>query len=242
MKLVEKKCPNCGAKLNFNETDKNCKCEYCKSAFEIERDITKEDLLNQFDLKPLKKISIIFYVIFAVIFVLVAVFITSISIHIFKETNTVRKDNKSNEEIVKKISDLSNFEIKGIETSAKLLINPTAEGVNDLNYSFKLNGDINIEKTYLAFKDNNNNIIITICKAKYQNFFNQESIFTVYIPVVFKDIKKKDFSATFSGEVSAPEFYLNDEKNTYVYAYSSLDEAYNSVVKPLENEYIISEK
>ena len=37
MKLIEKKCPNCGGSLEFSETDKSCKCEYCHRAFEIER-------------------------------------------------------------------------------------------------------------------------------------------------------------------------------------------------------------
>ena len=38
MRIIEKKCPNCGAALEFNETDKSCKCNYCKRSFEIERD------------------------------------------------------------------------------------------------------------------------------------------------------------------------------------------------------------
>ena len=38
MKIIEKKCPNCGAGLEFNENDKSCRCEYCKRSFEIERE------------------------------------------------------------------------------------------------------------------------------------------------------------------------------------------------------------
>ena len=38
MKLIEKKCPNCGASLSFDENDKVTKCDYCKREFEIERD------------------------------------------------------------------------------------------------------------------------------------------------------------------------------------------------------------
>ena len=41
MRLVEKKCPNCGANLSFGENEKSCKCEYCKREFEIERDTEK---------------------------------------------------------------------------------------------------------------------------------------------------------------------------------------------------------
>ena len=38
MRLIEKKCPNCGANIEFEDDAKSCKCEYCKRSFEIERD------------------------------------------------------------------------------------------------------------------------------------------------------------------------------------------------------------
>ena len=47
MKLVEKKCPNCGGELKFNINDKETKCEYCGKAYEIERENDdKEELFN----------------------------------------------------------------------------------------------------------------------------------------------------------------------------------------------------
>ena len=56
MKLIEKKCPNCGASLEFNDSDKSCKCQYCHRAFEIERDssISVADIAEQFNLSELK--------------------------------------------------------------------------------------------------------------------------------------------------------------------------------------------
>jgi len=38
MRLVEKKCPNCGGELKFGFEDKETKCEFCGRSFEIERD------------------------------------------------------------------------------------------------------------------------------------------------------------------------------------------------------------
>lgn len=38
MRLVEKKCPNCGGELKFSFEDKETRCEYCGKSFEIERD------------------------------------------------------------------------------------------------------------------------------------------------------------------------------------------------------------
>ena len=43
MKLVEKKCPNCGGDLKFGIDDKETKCEYCNKAYEIERENDDEE-------------------------------------------------------------------------------------------------------------------------------------------------------------------------------------------------------
>jgi uncharacterized protein YbaR (Trm112 family) len=45
MKLVEKKCPNCGAGLSFNTGDKEVTCKYCNAVFDIEHDIS--DLIDK---------------------------------------------------------------------------------------------------------------------------------------------------------------------------------------------------
>ena len=50
MKLIEKKCPNCGAKLSFESTDKEVTCKYCDQSYEIEREINLKDILgDEFD-------------------------------------------------------------------------------------------------------------------------------------------------------------------------------------------------
>ena len=38
MKLVEKKCPSCGAQLEFEPEDVKVKCEYCGNTYQIEKD------------------------------------------------------------------------------------------------------------------------------------------------------------------------------------------------------------
>lgn len=47
MKLVEKKCPNCGAKLSFENTDKEVTCKYCDQSYEIEREANINDLFEE---------------------------------------------------------------------------------------------------------------------------------------------------------------------------------------------------
>ena len=42
MELIEKKCPNCGASLEFGDNDKSCTCNYCHRSFMIEKNTTLE--------------------------------------------------------------------------------------------------------------------------------------------------------------------------------------------------------
>lgn len=50
MKLIEKKCPNCGANLKFDKDDKSVSCDYCQTYYEIQRDADLNDLTrNEYD-------------------------------------------------------------------------------------------------------------------------------------------------------------------------------------------------
>jgi uncharacterized Zn finger protein (UPF0148 family) len=101
MKLIEKKCPNCGANINFNLNDKEVKCSYCDTVFTIERDVTnideaiekgKENLdkvLNSesfnLSVKDVKKIRTTVMIISAIIFLIVICFFVFIFINIMKQ-------------------------------------------------------------------------------------------------------------------------------------------------------------
>lgn len=43
MKLVQRKCPSCGASLEFDENAKEVTCEYCKQKLTIEREENKDN-------------------------------------------------------------------------------------------------------------------------------------------------------------------------------------------------------
>lgn len=62
MKLIEKKCPNCGASLSFNDNDNSCICEYCKRIFEIERETNSKnnrgiDEMAEYNLTELENLA-----------------------------------------------------------------------------------------------------------------------------------------------------------------------------------------
>ena len=109
MKLIEKKCPNCGASLEFKDSDKNCKCSHCGSSFEIERDKSVEDLVDQFDLKPLdRSFSILAFVIYLFIFVVVICLIAAILHIVFNVSKTNSSKSSQDSGVYSITSDITN--------------------------------------------------------------------------------------------------------------------------------------
>lgn len=109
MKLIEKKCPNCGAGLEFKDNDKNCKCSHCGSSFEIERDTNKADLDEQFDLKPLdRSFSILAFVIYLFIFVVVFGLIAVILHILFNASKTNSSKISQSSEVYSNITYITN--------------------------------------------------------------------------------------------------------------------------------------
>ena len=258
MKLIEKKCPNCGGSLEFSETAKSCKCEYCHRAFEIERDekIDVSDIAEQFNLSelegPLKAFGIMHIVAFAFIFLVAVGIIGGVAYSMFRTQKEVRKEfdqisgkqDSSNEKVyISDISELTNDDYYYLDNEAVSKISRTAEGVNDTNHSYSMDGDLKREKAYVAGKDDDStNVIVTIYKATYHDFFHQESRYTLYIPLVYENIKLKGFNKFNNPELKAPEYYFDSNKTAFTYGYGSLDEAINAVVKPLESDYKVTSK
>ena len=250
MRLIEKKCPNCGADLEFDENAKSCKCSYCKRSFEIERDVNDLEKINLvFDKveKPVKAMFIIPFVFAIVIFLIV---FCSIFFGFRRQTNTGNKQNElpdiedileENNTIIKDASELTTENMDDLERQASSVLHQSVTGRQDTTYSFSTTGDPRLQNTYVASKENENKVVL-IYSVIYQNFFHQEQQYTVFIPAVIENVKANTFLTT-KAKNPSPEFYLNDEHSTYVYAYGSEDEAYNGVLKPLEDEgYTVTKK
>ena len=261
MRLVEKKCPNCGANLEFGEKDKSCKCNYCHRAYEIERDesLNVGDIAEQFNLSefkgPLKTIGIIHIVITIFIFLIAFGVFGSIAFGFFKtqkkissefdEGSIISKDSNKKDEkkYISDINELTNDDYEDIDNDASSHINHIGEGVNDAHHSYSMDGNLHREKTYVASKkDDSGNVIVSIYKAYYKDFFNQTNRYTVYIPIVYENIKLNDFDKFKNPQVKAPEFYFNSEKTSYTYGYGSIEQAEEGIIKPLEADYKVSSK
>ena len=76
MKLVEKKCPNCGANIEFNAENKTVTCNYCNTTFEVERDLEKElkeEIVLRF--KETRKISKTMIIVIITMFIVISAII-----------------------------------------------------------------------------------------------------------------------------------------------------------------------
>lgn len=262
MRLVEKKCPNCGANLEFGDNDKSCKCQYCHRSFEIERDTSLDvnDIAEQFNLSELAEnagtaakviggVMIGHYIIGALIGLFVIAIFIFIGVKVHNQISSngqissiIEEEKDDSEKLLTDASELSNQDIDSIYSDAKMEISHSAKGVNNSQHSYMLDGNLDKEKIYVAYKEGNN-FLIVVFKGIYKDFFHQESQYTLYMPIVYSDVDKENISFDLAnGKLQAPEYYFGDDGSSYYYGYSSLQEVYDNVVKPYETEYEISEK
>jgi len=81
MKLIEKKCPNCGANLKFENNSKEVTCNYCNATFIIDRENSKmhDEFSSEFinlQRKNVKRISnVVFIFSFVIFFIVILIFL-----------------------------------------------------------------------------------------------------------------------------------------------------------------------
>lgn len=259
MKLIEKKCPNCGASLEFSETAKSCKCEYCHRAFEIERDnnLDVSDIAEQFNLNELATPAKPAFAIFGIGAILLIVVSIVFFGFIFSSFNESRKsieksiNNQWNDiqtnAIATNISDLSNTTLK--DFSKKAYSELDVKGEHSNKYSFNIEDD-EVYKYILASKGNTNYLYV-VEKALYINFFNANEKASAFVPVKFENVTKEIDTLSEEGEeilnsisVDAPTFYLNSTKSSYIRGgYADYNKFVEEKINPLKDQgYLITEK
>lgn len=83
MKLVEKKCPKCGADLSFETKAKEVKCKYCNSSFVIDREGDYSDLVEEMIDPELLNMPVKMFKHFNRVSTIVTIFIFVVAIIIF---------------------------------------------------------------------------------------------------------------------------------------------------------------
>lgn len=246
MKFIKKECPNCGAPVSFTKEDTTCKCEYCKREFEIERDAEKKKLIDQFTLSELKTPFKIFsyftlgsFIAQAVIVFITFIIIIILGYNILKGLNDSNSIFNRNASLVTSINDLTNSDYSTLDLNSKVLISKETASTTG---SYINKGSFKREKLYII-SNKKNNYLIPIYKATYEYFYNKEEKYTIYIPIEFKNVKKKNNSIAFyldNGKINAPEYHFNEDN--YSYGYDNFDTLYNEIIKKYEKDYKIIEK
>ena len=235
MNLIEKKCPNCGASLEFNETDKSCKCEYCHRSFEIER---TGDNLENYEL-VLRKVSDVlpmktFLIPFAIM-VAIAAFI--ILVAAFGGTYAFRVDEPLND-----LNVITNRNYKFIDNASEEAILKITFG----DQEYQLIGSKERVKEYLL-EGKKDSIYIPVYKVTYANWPSLENKYTIYIPVKYENVIQNreglDVLELGDGIIDAEEYYFNMEHSSYSKGYPTINDLYKKYIYPYkDDDYKISHK
>ena len=267
MKLIEKKCPGCGASLKFDENDTSVTCEYCNKTLYIQRDEVKYNHLSDNNLdkayqfvdeygKPfVKGVAAISIGVFVVIFIVfIIIFVTIIS-KVFDNENINSNidsclDNyKEKAENTKSEYDFKLDEMD--ETSLKTFFDTAIVDLNSLNiFAIKEpDPDFSISKKWsnvgaclLVSKDTKSNILYTILTQTYKNNSNGKETVT-YAAVEFKNLKYTDngiINHSFVGFTRAPQLELvSGNVYSMVYGYTDLELLYNQLIRSKSGDYTI---
>lgn len=243
MKIIEKKCPNCGAGLEFDNNAKSCKCEYCKRSFVIEREANDRDFYSPnnyiLEQKSFNVVSLI--IVFTSIFIMGVIIIASM--HFSNSKNNSYLFNSEPEDVMyTKVNELSDFDLEQIDSQSYWVIEKKNQGLHD----YHLDMNVKREKLYVACdKKNMKNMIIGVYKARYYILGNSENIYEIYVPVIYENVFKKDSSISFQldkGYVKASEYYFNLEHSEFAYGYKEIETIEKEVISPLKEKYKLSEK
>ena len=254
-------CPDCNNPIYIYDKETVCFCKKCKSDYKITRNdngynlervenIDKDKALAKNRLRKYNIMSfflIILLAIGALIFSVLVVVINDPYIRNQYNNNThYTKDTESDksEEIsfLADINKISEDDFKIIDEAAEGKI--IFESRFDQQNGFDIIGKCKRNKVYLLNKKDNN-LFIPVYLCTYSN---NKTTYNVYSPVVYENVKynyeTNEFLKYFppASNNTAPKVYLSSDQSEYTIGYLSFDELYNKFIKPLENEYRISEK
>ena len=244
MKLVEKKCPNCGGSLKFSFQDKETTCEFCGRCFEIERDDSldedNEEIFNASNYKlteeqkkaaktalgvfaAFQAIQIIPIIIFAVFFIGVVGFgiyksgVAGNSCH-----DCITKFSEIDDDFIQDIHENTIKELK--EEASYASFKNAVKDMQNIGMYLEIS-----KKTFNTFYDN---AIIDVYKVTYND--DKE----LYGAVRYKDLKKVDgkISLNFKGTVLFPSKAVG---MSIYFGYDSLKDLYNNEIRPNLGKYKI---
>ncbi|MBR6821279.1 MAG: IBR domain-containing protein [Bacilli bacterium] len=268
MKFVEKKCPNCGAGLKFDDGATSVVCEYCNQTFYIQRDekkyarVDSEHLADAYRFvdevgKPIaeaifrthKVMAIVPIIVFLIAAVGIGISIFSFSKEMEKPSIIEQHENSWEEKIeqqyqearkklVTKLSQIDQTSLETFYDNAVLEL----DNYDGNNSKYKISSDWKAYGAYLLVgKETNNNYLYVVCKHTYKHRKNGKEI-TLYGAVKFDSLKLTDAGIVnndFDGWTEAPSVDLDGDKFEWAYGYDSEAKLYNSLIRGQSGTYTI---
>ena len=223
MKIIEKKCPNCGASLSFNDNDKETKCNYCNREFIIEGEKEENSRVKSEDFilheKVIKAYGTVHYIIsFIIILITISVFF-----FIFKNVfSSMSKD--------------ASFSISNVDEKTFEMIHDSS--LNELKNMGSFYSMIYKEVDYeyigsYLYKSTFDNTLVDVYKVKYVK--NEDKSYDTYISVKYSNIKYENNKVTlkYDGFLSTNKVMLENDIFSSVDGYLSLEELY---MKEISND------
>lgn len=254
MKLVEKKCPNCGAGLKFDENDTNVTCEYCNKMYYLQKDEKKIERLdtahladaykfvNEFGRPMFARSQSTIMIVGIVMFVMVAIigFISFKTIDNNKITHFNGFDDENKTKYVTKISQIDDVTLETYNDTS-------LQRIQSLDGTCTM-GDYEVTKkwTYigvylLVSKDNDGNILYDVYEQTYKNT-KTGVVTTLYGAVKYEDLTLSEDGIVQDDYFAWPEVPSYEFAGTSfngAYGYGSIEKLYNKLVRSQRADYNI---
>lgn len=264
MKFIEKKCPNCGAGLKFDDNSSNVVCEYCSKTYYIQRDEKKYSKLDDAHLgaayrfvdeygKPVTQaIAVV-----QVVMMIVPLFIFFVAAGIiFTNSHSTSDDavtgidkinqemaNKEEEERKHYVSLISQIDPVSLETfhdtSKTKLANYNGVAIQR---DYVISKDWESIGVYLLVgKKNARNKLYDIMSHTYKEKKTGKEI-TLYAAVRYEVLKLTDdgvVNCDYSGWNEVPSYDLSSDRYSGAYGYESVEKLYNQLIRSQSGDFTI---
>lgn len=252
MKLVQRKCPSCGATLPVDENAKEVTCEYCKQTLAIEREEEKDNcdsntLLTKYyeekNNSHSKKVIKVVVMFFSICFLIGLISVFPILLE--EENNFSQKKDEKEENLQEQyVTDFSEIDAKSLE-----LFHKETKKNLDTNRSFLPRDSKETEWEsvglyLLVSKDMSKyhermNILFDVYKKTYT--VNNKKI-DAYAGLKYKDLKlsnDKIVIHSFSGSGLYIMNFIGDSRTYFMDGYESLEEFYTKEIRQYIGDYNI---
>jgi hypothetical protein len=260
MKFVEKKCPNCGAGLKFDDGATSVVCEYCNQTFYIQRDEKKYGRVDEAHMadafkfvdemgKPIAEAIFRTHKVMAIVpFIIFVIAFAGIGFTIFGMARTQMNDrndiinknnifNKNENKIkfVTKLSDIDSVTLDTFYDTAKSELHH----MDNLDYNV---GNWSPVGSYLLVaKDGKSNQLYTVMKHTYTSRSGKKEV-TLYAAYLYTMLKFNDSNMIdhkFNGSSVTQDIDLDGKTHNFATGYESVEKFYNKEIRPQLGQYNI---